>query len=442
MSTTPEAHFLLRWKGRELGPLTLSAIRDKLNAGEISRMHQIQFKDGWMMLEEFMEKHAGTDPVTRMRVEAERREQQLRRDYETQLEAERARHGAMDVRLSQAENVALPPIHVSHTVPQPAQHQPVGTPPQMGTASSASQVSDFLIPSLRGQTVMLWEIVWLVMAGTLPFIIYLAIQSFELSSNWITWLLEGYFCLLLASFLFKWSGATVPLLKRGFGYFLFTIAIGIPLLLQAQSHWPVVRDIYAGTSKQDLGSGLLGFVLGVGVFEELCKALPLLIFSWGRGGMRTRDTVFLAAMSGLGFAFSEGNVYTQNQAALSVFNVFGGVFQNFQQSQNWNEFFKNMDAVVRFQLFGIVSHFIRLISLPLLHASWAGIVGWFIAKGNEHRSWGFVAWGIGIAAFLHGLYDVIVVGFMGPGLASGILVLLIMIVSISLMVIHLCRTAD
>ena len=55
--TTPDSEkFLLRWKGRALGPFTFAEITEQLQAGEISRMHQVQQHGMWMLLDDFLEK--------------------------------------------------------------------------------------------------------------------------------------------------------------------------------------------------------------------------------------------------------------------------------------------------------------------------------------------------------------------------------------------------
>jgi hypothetical protein len=59
MSTTTDARrYLLRWKGRPSGPFTLEEIRARLDAGEISRVHQIESELGWGLLDDFLPRHA------------------------------------------------------------------------------------------------------------------------------------------------------------------------------------------------------------------------------------------------------------------------------------------------------------------------------------------------------------------------------------------------
>lgn len=190
---------------------------------------------------------------------------------------------------------------------------------------------------------------------------------------------------------------------------LFTTFIGIPLLLIMQNQ-PPFNALYAGL-QQGAIARLIGYVLGVGLLEELCKAAPVYLLLF-----RTRrltdpsSAAFYGAMSGLGFAIAEGVQYSKLYARVLVEGDVGlGPY--------------------------ILINTIRFISLPLFHAIWAGIVGYFIglAALNPSRQLWVIAIGIGIAAVLHGLYDVF---------SSNLLGVLIMAFSILLFVTYLCRSQE
>jgi hypothetical protein len=133
MSTAPEPQFLLLWKGRQSGPFSVEAIREKLNSGEISRMHQVNFKGKWIVLDEFFEKHADGDPEAKRKAEAEKREEQMQRDFQNQLATERAHQSELEARLTEAEKRAklshLLPSQAPPPSPQPAQYLPPSPPP-------------------------------------------------------------------------------------------------------------------------------------------------------------------------------------------------------------------------------------------------------------------------------------------------------------------------
>jgi len=107
MSATNEPQYLLLWKGIQSGPFSLAVIREKLGSGDISRMHQVNFNGRWIILDEFLEKQGG-DSDARRRAEAEKREKQMRHEFESQLAAERARKIALEERLAKAESRSSP----------------------------------------------------------------------------------------------------------------------------------------------------------------------------------------------------------------------------------------------------------------------------------------------------------------------------------------------
>jgi protease PrsW len=162
---------------------------------------------------------------------------------------------------------------------------------------------------------------------------------------------------------------------------LFTVFVSIPLLLAFQQVPPFT--LLYGAIRGSFIFRLLGFVLGVGVLEETCKALPIYLFLLRPGKLKDPLTsAFYGAMSGLGFAIAEGVTYSLLYAlGLSRGEIGLGAF--------------------------VVANTIRFVSLPLFHAILAGIVGYFIglAAINPSRQWAIILIGVAIAAILHGLYD-------------------------------------
>jgi len=125
--------YSLLWKGRQSGPFSLAAIRERLTAGEINRMHQINVEGRWLVLGDFLEQQDGGPAEIRRRVEAAQRqtqaaqrEEQLRHEYESQLAAERAQQGALQERLTEAEKRAPR----SPLVPAPLPPDAPPPPPQ------------------------------------------------------------------------------------------------------------------------------------------------------------------------------------------------------------------------------------------------------------------------------------------------------------------------
>jgi len=163
---------------------------------------------------------------------------------------------------------------------------------------------------------------------------------------------------------------------------LFTSLTGV-FLVSLLARVPGVRDLLGLAHGALFVQRLAGSVLGVGVGEELVKAIPLLwIFVRNREPGTVREITYLGCVSGFAFGVSEAVVY-------SLFYA---------------------QTVVRGELplgVYVVVQLTRLITLPLLHAVFSGIAGQFIALGVETPKLrrALILAGIAIAAVLHGLYD-------------------------------------
>jgi RsiW-degrading membrane proteinase PrsW (M82 family) len=130
---------------------------------------------------------------------------------------------------------------------------------------------------------------------------------------------------------------------------------------------------------------LLGWVVGVGLPEELTKALPLMVLAIVLLKVRhikldVRMWMFLATLSGLFFgAYEASKVYVPNAIL----------------------------AIARGSAFGIPEFAERVFVDGLQHALWAGIAGFFIGLGINYRRQRIPLWLLGIAVpmLLHGLND-------------------------------------
>lgn len=127
------------------------------------------------------------------------------------------------------------------------------------------------------------------------------------------------------------------------------------------------------------GLSFMGFTCGVGLCEELCKAIPIAIYLNSTPKATWRDACLVGLASGVGFGVSEGITYS------------GSYYNGIQES--W-------------------IYLVRFISCVALHALWAGAIGILMYHNQDYigeLSWEnagmFVAFYLSIGMILHGLYD-------------------------------------
>jgi RsiW-degrading membrane proteinase PrsW (M82 family) len=143
--------------------------------------------------------------------------------------------------------------------------------------------------------------------------------------------------------------------------------------------WFGMNTLYAFTESPNILLRVVGFILGVGVLEEVVKAIPLVvILHRAKAPYIPRSMVFYGLMSGIAFGVFEGIHY---QMKVNV------------ELDYSNAFFMNVA---------------RLTSLPFLHAIWAGMAGYFLAFAHLYPKYRLSLYFLAIAipAVIHGLYDV------------------------------------
>ncbi len=91
------------WKGVSLGEFSLVQIRQKLAAGEISRMHQVKSNGHWISVGEFIDARR-VEETRKANAEAHAKEQQIRRAYEQELEKARIKEAALAEQLWMMES--------------------------------------------------------------------------------------------------------------------------------------------------------------------------------------------------------------------------------------------------------------------------------------------------------------------------------------------------
>jgi protease PrsW len=181
---------------------------------------------------------------------------------------------------------------------------------------------------------------------------------------------------------------------------IFTSVVGIFLVLKLQG-FPIIKQLYNATEISFDPLRLLGFVGGVGLLEEAAKILPIFwLCFYAKEIGRPKEAAFYAAISGLSFGVAEAASYSLKYAQ------------------------DNADFAIQTGIAGsgnyIISQFLRVITLPLLHAAFSGIVGYYLglALGKASQVRKMLIIGLAVGAILHGLYDFFAGGWMGLLMAA------------------------
>jgi RsiW-degrading membrane proteinase PrsW (M82 family) len=239
---------------------------------------------------------------------------------------------------------------------------------------------------------LLW-IRWFMILALFPLLMVYWIQTAHLDFRQIAVAFAVYFAVIWG---IAFSAFLKPeiVLRETLAVGAFTAVVGIFLVLSIQRA-PLVRDLYDYAEANSRVGRLVGFTLGAGLVEELAKAIPVFwLYIRKRKPASLNTIVFIACVSGFAFGISEAADY-------SIDYAFG------LEAGDW--------ALGEY----LILQFTRLITLPLLHAVWAGTLGFFIAASlytPSARS-GLALFGIVLAVALHGLYDTFSDSFLGVAIA-------------------------
>ena len=378
--------YYVRWRGEITGSYSAQQIRQLLDKGRITRFHDISSdKLVWKQVQQVL----GTTPVITTSIAA------VCTDDTEVTQAKTAPCAGLRSRApAPADTTAATSMNAAPYLPRPQ------------VDYSFLPVAELFQAGLFRRPVVRWVLIFC----TFPLLILLAHQYLAWGFAQSAWLVESFFCFFWAIFFFHIMQPEPTLWKTGLAYALFTAFIGIPALLLWQQV-PLIKSFYSGVISHGILPRLLGFVLGVGLFEELCKAMPFFVINPRRLGLRTPgDGLLLGIMSGLGFALTEGVGYSinywQDSAALSTSAV-AKTLMNFHGGpelldQNMNALMTNLA-----EYYGgtVLIQFVRLMIMPLLHAAWSGVVGYYVGYAWLRGQWGSLFLGLFLVAGMHGLYD-------------------------------------
>lgn len=199
--------------------------------------------------------------------------------------------------------------------------------------------------------------------------------------------LATYSALLWSLLLYRLFADRHLSFRWAIGMVLFTCFVMVPILEFYLLLPPHITDWLV--SRAFLPFRLTGYVLGVGVREELCKAAPLLALALMTSRVRRPlNGLVLGMMSGVGFA-----------AAENVYYVYRTVSQAVSVTAQTGE---AVNLVMP-----VYNNVIRMAMGPFVHGCLSGIFGYFIglAAADRDRRAVFLLAGLGLSSLLHGLYD-------------------------------------
>ncbi|HKX62812.1 MAG TPA: PrsW family glutamic-type intramembrane protease [Verrucomicrobiae bacterium] len=221
--------------------------------------------------------------------------------------------------------------------------------------------------------------------GLLPLIIYAFFREPSQVGN-AFWAMALYFSSLWALFFFYVFPAPEVSVRVSALCFFTTSVVSVSVLLIVYDFWPL-NALVSWIKSDHWFIRWVGFVLGVGLPEELCKALILVIILRRFGPFQPQTVLFYGLISGLGFGIYEGVKY-QTQ-------------HNFEFARTAGQ----PDTLFAAEYY--LLNLIRLTTLPFLHAIWTGMAGYFLGFAAQYpeRRGGLLLVAIGLPAFLHGSYN-------------------------------------
>lgn len=222
--------------------------------------------------------------------------------------------------------------------------------------------------------------------GLVPLLIHATTPDLRMAF----WGMAFYFSALWALFFYHVFPTPEARVSTSALCFFATGVLSISLLLLAYLIPPLSWLVQLFKSPDQLNH-MLAYVFAVGLPEELCKALPLLVLLKKSDPLPPQVMLFYGLMSGLGFGIYEGVNYQMDR--------------NFRYASSGGEYY--------------LLNVIRLTTLPFLHAMWTGIAGYFIGFAGLYprRQRGLIVAGIGLPAVLHGLYNTFNQSIIGLGFA-------------------------
>lgn len=218
-----------------------------------------------------------------------------------------------------------------------------------------------------------------------------------------------YFSLIWLAIFYRLFGFRTQSFRLCLYFYFFSMVMGFSVF---QVLYYFTRDLYTLTESADPVARLAGFVLGVGLTEEMAKIAPvLLVFILGgrrRSILPEPDYLLYGIVAGLSFAAMENIGYITGSAVAERLGDTAAI---------------GLSASVTMS---------RVIMTPFIHACLSGVLGYFIGRVDSAGEGGlsripFFIVGFSVVSVLHGVYDFLASGPAGAPLAAAALGLLYLV---------------
>lgn len=278
--------------------------------------------------------------------------------------------------------------------PFPPSSGPAGSAPDENFAERTGADLRLLLPHLAVPLEELRGFAWrenrrtlfLAAVGLMPLLIFAVFREPDQLVN-AYWAMALYFSTIWALFFYYVFPTPDVSVRAAAAAFFITSLASVIALLALYNFWPLNR-VTGWIHSENWLVAWIGYVLGVGVPEELCKAFVLFVLLRRLGPIRPQTLLFYGLMSGLGFGIYEGLKYQTRENFEFAIRRAG-----------------QPDAYFAAEYY--LLNLIRLTTLPFLHAIWTGMAGYFIGFAAQfpERRRGLLVVAIGLPAALHGTYN-------------------------------------
>lgn len=210
------------------------------------------------------------------------------------------------------------------------------------------------------------------------------------------WAMAFYFSALWAVFFYYVFPAPGVTIRNCLICFFGTGLFSVSLLQIAYYLIANYSDLLKWTGDSNPLTSWAGWVIGVGLPEEICKMLVLIYLARNNEPFQPQTMLYYGLMAGLGFGIYEGVAY-QQRANLGIARGVGEYY---------------------------ILNVVRLTALPFIHAIWTAITGYFVGFAYQYpeRKRGLLIIAVALPAFLHGTYNAVtttsVLSSLGVALVS------------------------